>query len=365
MNIHIFNPEHDIALAYNNKYFTPPHAGRCLRADMGFFPALWADDGDIVMVDDALFAANKARHYGSIAHNVKFVEFNNLMQYIHNFNSPDKVFAWGWDEAVKHRFIKAGFPSSFLPDDESLSEIRRISNRKWSASILSELTNKLNSRCPLPFDNMFIGESMYVETIAELEFMANRYGSSVIKAPWSSSGRGIRYVNGNISSQIKTWAKGVLRQQSGIVIEPYYEKVKDFGMEFTFYDNGIMKYEGLSLFNTFNGAYVGNVIATEKEKQEMLSKYVSVQTLHDMSKTICEILKDKLKDIYKGHLGIDMMIIAGKNGEGFSIAPCVEINFRRTMGHVALALTPKEEGMKRLMRIGYEGRNYHLRFTNM
>ena len=24
MTLHIFNPEHDIALAYDNKYFTPP-----------------------------------------------------------------------------------------------------------------------------------------------------------------------------------------------------------------------------------------------------------------------------------------------------------------------------------------------------
>jgi hypothetical protein len=38
MRLHIFNPEHDIALAANLKRFTAPHAGRQMRADLGFLP---------------------------------------------------------------------------------------------------------------------------------------------------------------------------------------------------------------------------------------------------------------------------------------------------------------------------------------
>ena len=51
--LHIFNPEHDIALASNLTNFTAPHAGRQLRADLGFLPALWADEGDYVWVEYA------------------------------------------------------------------------------------------------------------------------------------------------------------------------------------------------------------------------------------------------------------------------------------------------------------------------
>ncbi len=36
MTLHVFNPEHDIALAYDNKYFTAPHAGRQLRNDLAY-----------------------------------------------------------------------------------------------------------------------------------------------------------------------------------------------------------------------------------------------------------------------------------------------------------------------------------------
>ena len=52
MKLHIFNPEHDIALAANQECFTAPHAGRRLRTDLGFIPAFWASEGDMVLVDD-------------------------------------------------------------------------------------------------------------------------------------------------------------------------------------------------------------------------------------------------------------------------------------------------------------------------
>jgi hypothetical protein len=40
--------------------------------------------------------------------------------------------------------------------------------------------------------------------------------------------------------------------------------------------------------------------------------------------------------------------------------PCVEINLRRTMGHVALALSPKDDDLRRVMRIEYSNNNYQL-----
>ena len=51
MTLRIFNPEHDIALAADELHFTAPHAARELRTDLGFLPALWADDGDLILVE--------------------------------------------------------------------------------------------------------------------------------------------------------------------------------------------------------------------------------------------------------------------------------------------------------------------------
>ena len=59
MTLHIFNPEHDIALAANLANFTAPHAGRQLRADLDFLPALWAQEGDQVLVENPDHAAKQ------------------------------------------------------------------------------------------------------------------------------------------------------------------------------------------------------------------------------------------------------------------------------------------------------------------
>ena len=61
MTIRIFNPEHDIALASNMERFTAPHAGRQLRSDLCYLPALWSDEGDVVIVDDIDFAESAYR----------------------------------------------------------------------------------------------------------------------------------------------------------------------------------------------------------------------------------------------------------------------------------------------------------------
>ena len=52
MILHIFNPEHDLALASNLANFTAPHAGRQLRSDLGFLPALWAEECYYILVEN-------------------------------------------------------------------------------------------------------------------------------------------------------------------------------------------------------------------------------------------------------------------------------------------------------------------------
>ena len=56
--------------------------------------------------------------------------------------------------------------------------------------------------------------------------------------------------------------------------------------------------------------------------------------------------------------GVDMMVV---KGERFLLHPCVEINLRRTMGHVALALTPTDDEMVRVMRIEFADGRYKMK----
>lgn len=88
------------------------------------------------------------------------------------------------------------------------------------------------------------------------------------------------------------------------------------------------------------------------------------------------MISPAIRNLYQGPFGIDMMLYRPKEvneTEGASDTPqplklnaCVELNLRRTMGHVALvlrALGNKYE--RRLMRIEYDGNRYHLRVNRI
>ena len=143
------------------------------------------------------------------------------------------------------------------------------------------------------------------------------------------------------------------------MVEPYYNKVKDFAMEFWAEADGTVSYRGLSLFTTVNGAYSGNLLAPEALKEQLLAPYVGSDLLCKVRDEIVRRLNGRLRGAYCGPFGIDMMIVQGEQRQGFLLHPCVEMNLRRTMGHAALALTPAEGERPKVMTISFDG-HYHL-----
>lgn len=57
-----------------------------------------------------------------------------------------------------------------------------------------------------------------------------------------------------------------------------------------------------------------------------------------------------------GPFGVDMMVVARPEADGFLLHPCVEINLRRTMGHVALTIPRRG-----VMQVAYTDNHYKLR----
>lgn len=336
--LHIFNPEHDIALASNLANFTAPHAGRQLRADLGFLPALWAGEGDYVLVEDADGASRGFRRaLRGRKCQVEWVTKHQLATL-----SVETVEPWGWDAALCRQLLRHGVNSSLLPTEQHIAEIRRLSHRQTGALLLRQLQGE-----------GIVGESVLCESVEAVEQQLARHPRLVLKAPWSSSGRGIRFVEGCLTEHHLGWLRNLLRQQGGVMAEPYYEKVRDFGMEFEATAEGI-RYLGLSLFHTANGAYTGNILTTEKTKQELISRYLPADLLENIHKRICEELS---LGHYHGPFGVDMMVVrkgaCGKTRDKreYLLHPCVEINLRRTMGHVALALSPADDDIRKVMRI--------------
>lgn len=351
--LHIFNPEHDIALAANLANFTAPHAGRQLRNDLGFLPALWAGDGDAVLVDNVEMAEkayNRLR--GKMGRRPCLFVNKSQLQAL----EIQQIEPWGWNMALKSYLKRNGAGWETLPSDEDIAVVRKLSHRMTAASLLVKLQMEGT-----------VGNAWCAEQVTDIKQALHNDGRIVLKAPWSSSGRGVRFIEGELNEQMQGWARGVMNQQGCIMIEPYYNKVKDFGMEFTVDRTGVIHYEGLSLFHTKNGAYTGNLLATEQAKQEVLGRYVSAELLDQVrDRIISELDLGK----YTGPFGVDMMIVHSTQermkNDRLLLHPCVEINLRRTMGHVALALTrqlnpTQDDDIQRVMRVIYNGNSYQLK----
>lgn len=340
MTLHIFNPSHDLALAAGIANFTPPHAARELATGMAFLPALWAADESCVLVSDVSYAKRafgrarmRLRQIGvNVSEHINFIEPDMLSSVDFNDIQP-----WGWNISLCRWLKRKGVDESLLPSAEYLSLTRALSHRAVAAALLSSLQGEGT-----------VGESFRCRHVDEVMGVMEKYGRVVVKAPWSCSGRGLRFVKGTLDVQTEGWINNVLLRQRSVMVEPYYDKVRDFGMEFKTEARGTTRYVGLSFFSTANGAYEGNLLATEEEKRALLLSYIPSPLVERVRDAICRWGESTG---YVGPFGVDMMIVGRGVDEGFLLHPCVEVNLRSTMGHVAIALSPREEGKSRVMTI--------------
>lgn len=326
MTLHIFNPEHEHAMAADIWNFTPPHAAREVRSRWSYLPALWAEDGDVVIVDDIQAAQNayrklKLRRRPEIAFTT-LKELHGLLAE----REVTEVEPWGWDKTIKRALIRAGVPETAMPDDAAIERIRALSNRSTAVEMLAWL--RQSDR-----EGWLTGHADTCHDMAEVEQFIGQHGDVVLKAPWSCSGRGVRYVTTDtFTDNVRKWTDRTLRLQHTVVAEVKCHKVLDFAVEFMAGRDGTVGVMGLSLFDTVNGAYKGNLVVSEQEKRERVGRYIPMERLDEVTGQIARFLGPKLAETYHGPFGVDMMVV-----DGSLLNPCVEINLRRTMGHVALA----------------------------
>ena len=351
MKLFVFNPEHDIALASNLEHFTPPQAACRIRRDLGFLPVLWAAEGDMILTDDKMAAEERAGRLGLACHG-EFLTRDMLRQRLSSGVQPDAVCPWGWDLSLRNELLEYGIAPALLPDTSRLDAIRQMSHRRWAAE---------NLLVPLCQISGTTGEAYTADCAAEVQSLLSRHGSVVLKAPWSSSGRGIRYVGKRhnhgrksyetLSPQLQGWIRNVVNEQGCVMVEPWYDKAIDLGMEFYASADGRVSYRGLSLFHTVGGAYEGNLLGSETALLSRAGRYVRPDLLHEVAHQAETLLSSRLRNCYEGPLGIDMMAVRFK-GE-LLLHPCVELNLRSTMGHVALALSRRKLMENKVMRITF------------
>ena len=97
---------------------------------------------------------------------------------------------------------------------------------------------------------------------------------------------------------------------------------------------GSVEFVGYSLFTAENGAYTGNVLASNAEIEKHLSQYISTERVVEVREALRKIMLPLLADSgYSGYFGIDMMLY--DNGGECCLNPCMEVNMRMNMGVVS------------------------------
>lgn len=149
-----------------------------------------------------------------------------------------------------------------------------------------------------------------------------------MKAPWSSSGRGVINTSADMTEElVRQWCHGIVRRQGSVMGETGADRLADYATEWRIVQ-GQAVYLGLSSFKTSNrGKYICNA---RRRQSVMIKEFDVVSSIcHESVVNMQKSILEKVFAGYEGLLGVDMLI--ERNGR---IRPFVEVNLRRTMGMI-------------------------------
>lgn len=350
-DIFCFNPTNEIAVANGTPSWQAKSHLIQFENDLELLVSFLAQPTDFVLVhrlssDDHV---SHLQQYGIELPTFLPFSFPSLLPFFEektiHFLRP-----WGWSPYMLSK-LNAMFPfcsSDFLKSPAACwNEQRRdLYSRLTSLDVLLRLNSDsalkgLVSQAHLP---------QKCNTLEEVQLAHECFEKSVLKAPWSSSGRGVQPLKtGEIHASILNWCRGVLKDQGYAMVEPWHNKVIDFSFQFEFQPNRA-QFIGVSFFETDEqGKYLGNWLRPQYEGRKLEAYFFANTIIEIFSQKLKFALEQALGCEYEGHLGVDAMVVE-ENGT-FRIHPCVEINLRYNMGLVALKLAEKVGNTFNLFRI--------------
>ena len=325
---YIFNPEHDLALAYGSEGYTAPPLARQMRRDLQMLPAWYCGNGADILSqnvdEDAAWIDDINRVMNLHATPVAV----NRLQRRNSRYSP-----WGWNLDLRQRLLNACVPVTDLPSRDTVLKLQELSHRRNSIIMLDSLYDATGTS--------FVPAPVEVCSVNEIRRFNAYHPGCYIKAPWSGSGKGIYRVLDAGSRNFETWAQGIINRQGSIICEQPYNKVVDFAMEFLC-KGGEARFVGYSVFNNDSHcSYDSGTVA----QQSILEQFICANLQGNawqlsIVRDACSMLLTRLvAPYYNGYMGIDMMIF-NDNGT-MCLNPCVEMNLRMTMGTVAIHLADR------------------------
>lgn len=335
MKLYVFNPDADMALGNNEENYMAPATIRRMAEDLALLPIWYARPGSGVLGPSAYNADFLKRMQRQFRLDVQLVTEPELPDY-----SDVQVMPWGWNPAIRKRMLKGGIVEPLLPSVTDLSRYRRLASRAnvrlLYAACDGEPGNMPYSRGGegiLVAADDFADKGQEVATGLLLHWQER---GCVCKSLWSGSGKGLCWCRQEATEKVADWCRRALRTDGAFWLEPIYNKVEDFAMEFYADGKGGVRFVGYSRFVTDGkGAYRGNLLATDTQVEEWIQTYIPLEAFHRLRESVRKGLVAILGAGYTGFLGVDMMVCRQEKGHPYAVNPCVEVNLRMNMGIVA------------------------------
>ena len=340
-NLYFFNPTCEMSIANGTVSFQPNRFLQQFETDLGLLPAFLAKPSDWLLLtripSDEFIENMKVEGF-------EMPEFKRIDKVLaeesYAENSFNEIRPWGWSPVFLHQTRSIiPFCSDVFQQNEGrflCRNDRYFYSRKFALDVLTELVQN-SSNMSLISEQQLPIQCFKVE---EAEAAHQKNKQSVLKAPWSSSGRGLSMLRlADFNGSIRNWARGVIKSQGYIMCEPLLKKIVDFSFQFKI-ENGEIQYLGTTFFQTdekgqYNGHYLHvNDIPINSEFMTFI-----LNNERQISEQLMLELSNKLRGKYTGYFGVDAMLV--EIDRELKIQPCLEINLRYNMGILAMKLAEK------------------------
>jgi len=365
-DIYYFNPTCEYAVANGHVSWQPNRLLKKMEEDLETIPLFLASQEDILLVkrrpsDEYLNLLEKT--------GIKAPEFVLLSDAVNDRCFRNRrlgsLMPWGWSPAV-HRLlepVKIYCSEEFHNSPVSVwkPSMRDLYSKKFALEILKNILPSL------PAEKII--QPYYIPEICttreKIEDFLIKWGKLMIKAPWSTSGRGLQPITKTPVVE-KVWEKitGMIREQGYVITEPYLDKKLDVALQFEL-KQGKVNYLGVSRFFTdTKGKYLGNMINGWPDSFDPGITNFADSLPSLLKKHLSEAIENsELAKLYEGFMGVDTLIFTDHKGN-LRINPCLEINIRQNMGLLSLKLQKLvHENSKGTFNIWYQGKKSFKNFS--
>ena len=329
--IHYFNPGHETAVLHASKHYQPAANQVKMQQELAFLPAWYAQANDCVWMEEELTDAFR-KDIQDLDFHVKTITVHQLEEK-RNELSNQGIELWGISPQSIYRFEKINKQYDFqwqIPVWKD--ELRRLGSRFTAYDVLADLMEGFPDldKTLLP---KFVGEMSGIE-----EYRDSHPGRCLVKSPFSSSGRGLVWLLPEVLPRSERQIiSGMLKKQLQVSIEKVLDKVLDFSMQFEIDAEQHIRFIGYSIFQTNEkGAYKNNLLAAQEVLEQQITAFIDKEYLLSVRKKLLIILQAIYTPYYIGNIGVDMLVYRKNNA--YCLHPCVEINMRKNMGFLAIAL---------------------------